>query len=65
MVAASMARTAAPTALVGTTHFVQGARIMKLMEEKPELSAEDVRFLKHYDQCQSCLVSCDFYEVGP
>lgn len=58
--AASMpARSGEP---VGLSQYGMSSRIMMLMEDKPELSAEDVRFLKHYDQCQSCLVGCDHYE---
>jgi len=44
------------------SHYAVRGRVTMLMEEKKELSEEDVTFLKHYDQCQSCLVKCDHYE---
>uniref|UniRef100_A0A6U2EM89 GCK domain-containing protein n=2 Tax=Hemiselmis andersenii TaxID=464988 RepID=A0A6U2EM89_HEMAN len=48
--------------MASNSHYGVRGRVTMLMEEKKELSEEDVRFLKHYDQCQSCLVKCDHYE---
>jgi hypothetical protein len=49
--------------LAGTTVYGARARVQMLTEMKEELSEDDITFLRHYDQCESCLVGCDHFEV--
>jgi hypothetical protein len=51
------------TMLGATTVYGARARVQQLTETMESLSEEDVTFLRHYDQCESCLVSCDHFEV--
>ena len=50
--------------MVGTSVYGVSSRVTTMLAEKDELSEEDITFLRHYDQCQSCLVTCDHFEVG-
>jgi len=48
--------------MVGTSVYGVSSRVTTMLAEKDELSEEDITFLRHYDQCQSCLVTCDHFE---
>jgi hypothetical protein len=61
---ASAAQKEQPVSMLGaTTVYGARARVQQLTETMESLSEEDVTFLRHYDQCESCLVSCDHFEV--